>query len=125
MNSYFYPEIDAERMDKNEFLKFLKESPKPNRDGIKSGLIDDSGWQIVQQEFVRFEDMSDPPTTCGNLFNYSSRIAVYDIFEDTSPPIPCPPGMKTCATTVVRKRYIGPQISRLSYISLPFKRQTD
>lgn len=118
----FYPSLDQKVLDKAEFIEFIRKSKKPNKDGISSKLVDDNGWQIVQQEFFIYENSVDSPTSCGNLGNYSRRIAIYDLYEDDSIEIPCPPHPNSTTCLRDTKRVIGPQIFRLQYIALPFSR---
>ncbi|RKS89158.1 nuclear transport factor 2 family protein [Sphingosinicella microcystinivorans] len=76
----FFPDLNESPVDGNAYIAGLQGEPTPKRDGIKSRTIDVSDFQLVQFEFVEFEDI--PPerqTSCGNDFNWQKRIAIYDV----------------------------------------------
>lgn len=76
----FYPDLNESPLGTSDYIAILQGEPKPKRDGIKSRTIDVSAFQLVQSEFVDFEDI--PPerqTSCGNFFNWDKRIAIYDV----------------------------------------------
>lgn len=125
----FHPNLDDKPLNRDGFLAWLRASRSPNKEGIRAELIDAGVTQVVQREYVRFEDSPSPPTSCGNLGNYSLRIAVYDLigYGDTTF-LPCPPSLagsssnKPCPPDPTSGPFHGTQIARLHHISLPFSR---
>lgn len=79
-NFRFYPGLNESPLERSSYIAALQGDRKPKRDGIKFRTIDVSDFQLVQIEFVDFEDI--PPerqTSCGNDFNWQKRIAIYDV----------------------------------------------
>lgn len=113
--------IDDTPLDKKKFLSWVRAQPAANREGIRIDQIDTTDSQIVQREYIRFEDVSNPQTPCGNLFNYSARIAVYDVQGNREGQgiVPCIPG---ASCSVQYKPFYGALIAGLHHIALPFTR---
>lgn len=106
-------------MDADHYIEWLRDRPKLHSDGIEVQSINQSARQIVQKEYVRFED--SPPekiNTCTGLYRFATYIAVYDVDgRGINPVLVFPSGKKRSEPDIE----LYSAIVSLRYIPLPFE----
>jgi hypothetical protein len=123
----FKPSLGANPMGADEFIERLRKRPKDDARGIQVQLIDESPSQIVQREFIGFQE--PPPEWLGDCGHISDTyIAVYNV--ETSIPSPkislAPPQVKNSPPPESAR---PPDLARASailsirYIPMPFSEE--
>jgi hypothetical protein len=70
---------DAEPVSRDGFLAAVASRPPVKTKGAKATPVDVSSTQLVQLELEEYEDTPDRAVgSCGWMFNFEKRIAVYD-----------------------------------------------